>query len=700
MKVSLKTKLALTFATVIGLGASSMFLAIHNLGNLNEKIDQLVNGPAKRVQLAGEVNDLFLRITSRERDMLIHTDPKEIEEDRRTINDNSAAMSEKLAKWREISSAQGASVVEGLMEKWKRYADIDARVQKLAVLNSIYVGSQISTKQGRDAFQNADAAADSLTAHLVSSLSSGDKAAFANYQAANELRVQQFAMLRQSKNLLLVNDDPERQKEFEKGYEAAASKFAAGIAALAPQLSGQALELLNVFRDKSAAFVKTTEEANRLGLENGSYHASQLLENDGEAVRGEMRKILDQLIGLNNSQMTAAADDASDLYAFSRNLLLGLLIGSILIATVAAIWIIWSITRGVNSAVGLARSVAAGDLNASAKACSNDEIKDLIDALNAMTTKLREIVGEVMSATRNVAAGSQELSSAAEQLSQGATEQASSTEEASSSMEQMAANIKQNADNAGQTERIARQSSADAQASGEAVGKAVSAMQTIAQKIMIVQEIARQTDLLALNAAVEAARAGEHGKGFAVVASEVRKLAERSQAAAAEISTLSGDTVKAAQAAGDMLSKLVPDIQRTAQLVEEISAASREQNAGASQINLAIQQLDKVTQQNTSAAEEMSSTSEELASQAEQLQSSIDFFKLDGQHAPGQARQARAPRTRALRDAVMAASPHMRARPAAAAAKVAGKPHHGGFALEMVEGADALDRDFVRHGAA
>jgi methyl-accepting chemotaxis protein len=271
-------------------------------------------------------------------------------------------------------------------------------------------------------------------------------------------------------------------------------------------------------------------------------------------------------------------------------------------------------------------------------------------------------------------------------------------------MEQMAANIKQSADNAAQTEKIARQSAADAQASGQAVEKAVSAMQTIAQKILIVQEIARQTDLLALNAAVEAARAGEHGRGFAVVASEVRKLAERSQAAATEISLLSGDTVKAAQSAGEMLSKLVPDIQKTAELVEEISAASREQNAGASQINTAIQQLDKVTQQNTSAAEEMSSTSEELASQAEQLQAVISYFRINQSAAaapmaaaatkPARMAPPRPGKSPAgdLRDAVMASAPHMVPRKSARQNAV-----QGGFDLDLADGRDQLDRNFVRH---
>jgi len=259
----------------------------------------------------------------------------------------------------------------------------------------------------------------------------------------------------------------------------------------------------------------------------------------------------------------------------------------------------------------------------------------------------------------------------------------------------MAANIKQNADNAAQTEKIARQSSKDAEASGEAVGRAVVAMRVIADKISIVQEIARQTDLLALNAAVEAARAGEHGKGFAVVASEVRKLAERSQAAAAEISSLSGETVSVATEAGEMLNRLVPDIRKTAELVAEISAACREQDIGAAQINEAIQQLDKVTQQNAGASEEMSATSEELASQAEELQTSIAFFKVDkvGHREANNAQKLRA-------TAAKMASPGVK-RPAPKSA--ARQPHvpsvpsarGRGFALDMsMGGPDADDADF------
>ncbi len=280
----------------------------------------------------------------------------------------------------------------------------------------------------------------------------------------------------------------------------------------------------------------------------------------------------------------------------------------------------------LKATVDVAQKIAQGDLRVEVDVLSEKDA--LGNALKAMVEQLNTFVAEVKGAANEVAAGSQMLSASAEEMSQGATEQAASAEEASSSMEQMAANIRQNSDNASQTEKIALKAAEDAGMGGKAVIETVSAMKDIAQKITIIEEIARQTDLLALNAAIEAARAGEHGKGFAVVASEVRKLAERSQMAAGEISRLSSTSVEVAERAGEMLERIVPDIQKTAELVQEISAASMEQNSGADQINASIQQLDQVTQQNASASEEMASTAEELSGQADQLQGAIAYFKI------------------------------------------------------------------------
>ena len=361
----------------------------------------------------------------------------------------------------------------------------------------------------------------------------------------------------------------------------------------------------------------------------------------------------------------------------------------------------------LNVAAGYVERISKGDIPAKITDSYNGDFNTIKNNLNAMIDNLTNFALEIQMAAEQVAGGSEELSSSAEELSQGATEQASSTEEASASVEEMAANIKQNAENASQTEKIAHQSAKDAQASGEAVGRAVNAMQTIAEKILIVQEIARQTDLLALNAAVEAARAGEHGRGFAVVASEVRKLAERSQTAATEISSLSGDTVKIAQEAGQMLSKLVPDIKKTAELVEEISAACREQDIGAEQVNTAIQQLDKVTQQNASASEQMSATSEELAAQAEQLQTTIAFFHMEGQaQAAHPVRQDKRPSVEvahlsADKPRLAKASPP---RPMAPAAKRSNGKANGkangrgeGIVLDLVAAGDGQDGQFERY---
>jgi methyl-accepting chemotaxis protein len=354
----------------------------------------------------------------------------------------------------------------------------------------------------------------------------------------------------------------------------------------------------------------------------------------------------------------------------------------------------------MNNITEAAKEIASGNLMVSIKARSDQD--ELMKAIAEMVEKLKEIVNEVKSAVEDTAEGSQKMNATSEEMSQGATEQAAAAEEASSSMEQMGANIRQNADNATQTEKIAQKSAEDAREGGRAVEETVKAMKEIAQKISIIEEIARQTDLLALNAAIEAARAGEHGKGFAVVASEVRKLAERSQTAAGEISKLSGSSVEVAEKAGNMLSKLVPDIQKTAELVQEISAASNEQNTGAEQINRAIQQLDQVIQQNAAASEELSSTSSQLAAQAEQLQSTMSFFKVNsgsknisrgmiGERA-GSSKMLRAPQTHSSKKVTISGS-----KSNTASGKGNGQDQHPeqiGYQLEMSKpGANLAELD-------
>ena len=320
------------------------------------------------------------------------------------------------------------------------------------------------------------------------------------------------------------------------------------------------------------------------------------------------------------------------------SLMVAVVIMLALLAFAMRIFIGRSVTRPLEGVVATAERLAEGDLSAEISSSRRDEIGRVTTAIGRTTDRLREVVDDILTAGRNVTGGSGQVSKTAEAMSQGATEQASNSEEVSSSVEQMDSNIQQNADNAEETEKIARQAAKDAEEGGTAVHQTVEAMQNIAEKISIIEEIARNTNLLALNAAIEAARAGEQGKGFAVVASEVRKLAERSQKAAAEISEVSHSSVETARSAGSVLESLVPNIRRTAELVQEISAASAEQRSGSRQISKAIAELDKVTQQNASQAEEMSSMAEELSSQAQQLESTISFFNTGRDHGGGSRR--------------------------------------------------------------
>jgi len=283
---------------------------------------------------------------------------------------------------------------------------------------------------------------------------------------------------------------------------------------------------------------------------------------------------------------------------------------------------------GIDDVVRVLRSIAQGDLTQKIEADYNGVFNQLKNDVNSTIEHLTDVIEKVHSNTDLSADSAQEVNSTAQEIGQGSSEQAASLEQISSAMEQMSANIRQSADNAVQTEQIAQKAATDAEESGESVSEAVVAMKLIAEKISIIEEIARQTNLLALNAAIEAARAGEHGKGFAVVAAEVRKLAERSQKAASEIGDLSGSTVVVAEQAGKKLLKLVPDIQKTAELVQEISVASREQDVGAEEINRAIQQLDQTVQRSAASAEELAASAGELTGQAEEQRQTMSFFTL------------------------------------------------------------------------
>ena len=699
MKLTIKTKLILGFTVVLAMLAASALLGIKKLSVIDGQLNMIVDQNATKVQLAGDIDQQFLKICRAEKNMILDDTVEGKKQQAANIDTYMAALEESRQKLDALATGEGKAKLKEFADQWQHFTENHKKVSELSMLNSNVRAQALSKTEGRATLEAAEAILSDLESQFAKRAKETPElmqAALSASHAGQNL----LAIHRAEKNMIIETDKVAMDAQA-KQIEELKSQITARLAELDKAANADEQAKLALFRSAWTKFLDIHDQVSQLAMENGNVEAMKLSAGNGRKLADASEAALEFIIDKNNKEMALAKESAVQEYATARNLLIGTLITAILVGVGTTIWLLGYITKSLNQALQLANDVAKGDLTRTVEIKNKDEIGLMLEALNGMVGNLRTVVSETISAANNVAQGSEEMSATAQQLSQGASEQAASAEETTSSMEEMTSSIQQNADNAKQTDKLASKAAEDAKASGEAVVQTVTAMKQIAEKINIIEEIARKTDLLALNAAVEAARAGEHGKGFAVVASEVRKLAERSQGAAAEITKLATGGVNVAQGAGEMLTKLVPDIRKTAELVQEINAASAEQNTGANQVNKAIQQLDQVIQQNASASEEMASTAEELSSQAEQLQQSISFFKMDNdarKHSPAPVTTAHSAKTAAgVKKPTAAAALHTdkpRATKSAATVIELGVEHQKGNGNGH---SDAQDKEFTNY---
>ena len=621
----IKTKLLGSFGLVLLLCGATGFLGVQKLAEGNVRMTDFVGGP---FATAGTLANLRADAAAAQQavsDIVVSNDPNVMTAARQTFDQRYEAAQASIQRYAAKATEAEKVAATALAQNMDRFHDLAVTSMDLAQRNERKRASDAILNVSGPMFDLLDMSAASLRDEIV--LLDGPEAAVT---LGGQLRSDIMNFRRMFTLSLAVTEDA-RLKQIQANAE-----WIGGVVDRKLAQIEKTLRVANIAAPALPRVQKRWDEVKPAGLANLALGVSNSTFKAGEIHRSEITPLFQkieaqiaEIVSGETARASALVDGNAAAYTATRLLLIALAAGAVLLGLVAALWMASSIARGLKLAIHHAENIGRGDISQPIPHHARDEMGLLMTAMSTMRSKLNAIVSEVRASAEQVSSGALQSAATAGQLSSGATEQAAASEQASAAIEEMAANVRQNSDNAQTTEKIATKASANALASGEAVIHSVDAMRLISEKIHIVREIARQTDLLALNAAIEAARAGSHGKGFAVVASEVRKLAERSQGAAIEISNLAVSTLATSEDAGLKLRELLPDIQRTAELVSEISAACREQSVGIEQINQAIQQLDQVTQSNAGAANEMNATADALAGEANLLNERTGFFQLD-----------------------------------------------------------------------